>query len=260
MIVGVYGIGYLLAAMDPVRHWPIVLVGLLGKIFGPIGFLFSAVRSTLPITFGMTIVTNDLIWWAPFAMILWHAFRSEMAPPPTGDDGSRAIDSIRSDHGQTLSELSQGRPILVTFLRHSGCVFYREAVADLMQLRAQLVEKGVRIALVQMGPVTDHATCSLLGATPDISRFSDPDCRLYREFGLKRGTAKQLFGPAVWWPGFKAILRGHGIGKLDGDGCQLGGTFLIRDGQIVAAYRCHTSADHADYLALADLATPGASL
>ncbi len=30
MIVGVYGIGYLAAARDPVRHWPIVLVGFLG--------------------------------------------------------------------------------------------------------------------------------------------------------------------------------------------------------------------------------------
>ena len=38
MIVGVYGIGYIIAASDPRNHWPIVLVGLLGKIFGPIGF------------------------------------------------------------------------------------------------------------------------------------------------------------------------------------------------------------------------------
>src|SRR5215468_2521786 len=42
MIVGVYGIGYACAARDPLRHWPIVLVGLLGKIFGPLGFLLSA--------------------------------------------------------------------------------------------------------------------------------------------------------------------------------------------------------------------------
>ena len=33
MMVGVYGIGYLLAAMNPRQHWPIVLVGLLGKNF-----------------------------------------------------------------------------------------------------------------------------------------------------------------------------------------------------------------------------------
>ena len=33
MIVGVYGLGYAIAADDPYRHWPIVLVGFLGKIF-----------------------------------------------------------------------------------------------------------------------------------------------------------------------------------------------------------------------------------
>ena len=70
MIVGVYGVGYAAAALDPLRHWPIVLVGLLGKIFGPIGFLFAAVRGELPPSFGLTLLTNDLIWWAPFALIL----------------------------------------------------------------------------------------------------------------------------------------------------------------------------------------------
>ena len=67
MIVGVYGLGYLIASHHPLRHWPIVLVGLLGKIFGPIGFLGAALREELPWSWGVTIVTNDLIWWIPFA-------------------------------------------------------------------------------------------------------------------------------------------------------------------------------------------------
>jgi small multidrug resistance pump len=75
MIVGVYGIGYAVAAFDPVRHWPIVLVGLLGKIFGPIGFLEAAVRGTLPWKMGWTIITNDLIWWLPFVVILRLAWQ-----------------------------------------------------------------------------------------------------------------------------------------------------------------------------------------
>lgn len=32
MIVGVYGVGYWIASTAPLRHWPIVFVGLLGKI------------------------------------------------------------------------------------------------------------------------------------------------------------------------------------------------------------------------------------
>jgi len=71
MMVGVYGIGYGIAALDPVRHWPIVLVGLLGKIFGPIGFVSAANSGRFPIAMGWTILTNDLIWWIPFSLILW---------------------------------------------------------------------------------------------------------------------------------------------------------------------------------------------
>ncbi|MDZ4771944.1 MAG: SRPBCC family protein [Planctomycetota bacterium] len=73
MIVGVYGVGYILAAGDPRRHWPIVLVGLLGKILGPLGFAAALLQGTFPPLFGVTILTNDLVWWVPFGMILFDA-------------------------------------------------------------------------------------------------------------------------------------------------------------------------------------------
>lgn len=70
MIVGVYGIGYAIAASDPFRHWPIVLVGLLGKVCGPLGFFQAVWQSRFPAKMGWTILTNDLIWWIPFTLIL----------------------------------------------------------------------------------------------------------------------------------------------------------------------------------------------
>jgi hypothetical protein len=76
MIVGVYGIGYGIAAFAPLRHWPIVLVGLLGKVFGPIGFLDAALRGEMPWRCGWLIVTNDLIWWLPFTALLLAARRA----------------------------------------------------------------------------------------------------------------------------------------------------------------------------------------
>lgn len=79
MIVGVYGIGYGIAAFDPVRHWPIVLVGFLGKLFGPIGFLQAALQGRLPWRFGWLNVTNDLIWLLPFALVLWRAYQTNFS-------------------------------------------------------------------------------------------------------------------------------------------------------------------------------------
>ena len=70
MIVGVYGIGYWLAAQNPLVHWPIVLVGFMGKILGPLGFAMAILKEELPLIFGIHIIFNDLIWWAPFFLIL----------------------------------------------------------------------------------------------------------------------------------------------------------------------------------------------
>ena len=76
MIVGVYGVGYWVASWDPLRHWPITLVGLLGKVFGPIGFAGALLSGRFPLAFGWNILTNDLIWWLPFAGILLAAWRA----------------------------------------------------------------------------------------------------------------------------------------------------------------------------------------
>ena len=56
MIVGVYGIGYWMAANNPKVHWPIVLVGFIGKILGPIGFAKALMNGELPLKFGLNII------------------------------------------------------------------------------------------------------------------------------------------------------------------------------------------------------------
>lgn len=76
MIVGVYGVGYLLAARDPVRHWELVFVGLLGKVLGPVGLAVGVMRDEIPPAALATIIPNDLIWWVPFGLILRQAHRT----------------------------------------------------------------------------------------------------------------------------------------------------------------------------------------
>jgi hypothetical protein len=77
MVVGVYGVAYLIAATAPARHWAVVFVGLLGKILGPIGMVWSLAQATLPHAAALLCVFNDLIWWLPFGLILWWVYRSE---------------------------------------------------------------------------------------------------------------------------------------------------------------------------------------
>jgi small multidrug resistance pump len=75
MIVGVYGVGYWIAGNDYEKHWVIVLVGFLGKVFGPIGFGKALYDQTFNMAFGMQIIFNDLIWWVPFGYILYKVWR-----------------------------------------------------------------------------------------------------------------------------------------------------------------------------------------
>ena len=84
MIVGVYGIGYWIAAYNPARHWPIILVGFLGKFLGPIGIANAIWSEVFPLSFVWTTITNDLIWLVPFGLILRWAYIANNSEPPTG--------------------------------------------------------------------------------------------------------------------------------------------------------------------------------
>ena len=75
MFVLVYAPAYWWAARDPLRHRHFIVIGLLGKLFGPIGFIWSAFNGQLPLVFGLTLLTNDLIWWPAFGLFLRDAAR-----------------------------------------------------------------------------------------------------------------------------------------------------------------------------------------
>jgi len=79
----------------------------------------------------------------------------------------------------------------------------------------------------------------------DVPSISDPECALFRAYQLPRGSWYQLFGPRVWIEGFKtAILKGYGLGKLVGDGFQLSGAFVLKNGEVVHEYPSKDAADN----------------
>jgi hypothetical protein len=73
MVIGLYGLAYYWASYDYIRHWPIVMIGLMGKVFGPLGYIYNIAMGTAPASFGYTLIPNDLIWWIPCVMMINHA-------------------------------------------------------------------------------------------------------------------------------------------------------------------------------------------
>ena len=222
----------------------------------------ALVKGTFPASFGLINLTNDLVWWVPFGMILWLATKAygTQGRPETTDaefaDARAAMAAMRVDGGEgagrTLLELSEEAPRLVLFLRHSGCTFCREAAADLAAKRAGIEARGVRAMVVLMSDDPRAAGFLAKYGLGDVSRVSDPSGRTYRAFGLRRGTAWQLFGPRMFWRGLVAgIVRGHGVGALEGDGFQMPGTFLVHLGVIVKAQPAKYAAERPDLEGLA---------
>ena len=78
MMVGVYGIGYYLLARDPVRYAGFIWIGLLGKVLGPLGYLWHAAQGTLPWQFGWVVLFNDVIWWPVFLLFAWKHARNPL--------------------------------------------------------------------------------------------------------------------------------------------------------------------------------------
>ena len=75
MFVLVFAPAYWWASQDPYRHRHLVLIGLLGKTLGPLGYVWAAASGALPVAFGWIIVANDRVWWPALAACVHAAAR-----------------------------------------------------------------------------------------------------------------------------------------------------------------------------------------
>lgn len=85
MVLGLYGLLYAYGALHLERARPIIAVGLLGKLLGPIGWILAVHAGELPVRTFAFIAFDDLVWWLPFAIFLLEGSRAgqrlrELAP------------------------------------------------------------------------------------------------------------------------------------------------------------------------------------
>jgi len=62
MFVGVYGYGYWVVGCHPYNYPQLVVIGLLGKTLGPIGWAYHVYLGNIPLQTMWINVFNDLIW------------------------------------------------------------------------------------------------------------------------------------------------------------------------------------------------------
>ncbi len=246
-VMAVFGSGLLVAARNPIHHWLIVLAGLVKFSLGIGGFGMALWNREIPWQSGWMLLVDDLIWWFPFAGILWATLQAHAGVPPTRNtpysiEEAAAVYTLSG--GDTLAVASHNKMLALVFLRHFGCTFTRQILRELETLQREARVHGAELVLVhmlQVGKETEY-----LGERSGIRRIADPRCELYRAFGLGKGGFLELFGPQVWWRGAVALFKGCGVGHLAGDGLQMPGAFLFREGEIVASQRARSASDLPD--------------
>ena len=167
-----------------------------------------------------------------------------MRPLPSYDLGDARLET-----GEKLSVYAKNRLILLVFLRHLGCLFCREMLGDLARQRPELEARNATIVLVHMAEEENAAPLLAKYGADDLPRVSDPERVLYRAFGLAAGRLEQLIAPTVWVRGLVSLItEGHRPGTKQGDGRQMPGVFVLRDGAVLNAYRHQRISDRPQYL------------
>jgi hypothetical protein len=258
MIVGVYGLGFIIASTNPLRHWPIVLVGFLGKLFGPIGFLYYYIKGDLPLVVLNMNFTNDIIWLVPFGLILYNAYKHEylldndiIAFSEHNTEDLLAWHS--TNKSETILDLSMSQPVMMVFLRHFGCTFCRETLQDLYRYRDAIEKQGTKIVLVHQLSEKEAIQELKKFHLDDLDQVSDPELMLFKGFHLRRGTILQLFGLQEWKSFLKfGVIGGLGIGSPgEQDPFQMPGIFIIQDGKIIKQFVHKRASDVPPYVELA---------
>ncbi|MBK8699912.1 MAG: redoxin domain-containing protein [Saprospiraceae bacterium] len=156
---------------------------------------------------------------------------------------------MKTSDGSDVFTLSQQKLIFLVFLRHFGCVFCRESLLDLSKKRNLFSQNGLVPVFVHM---TDEPTAESyfqqyqLGG---VTHVADPECKFYLSFGLVKGRFNQLFGLKSLSRGFE-IAATKGIFPtvtMIGDGYQMPGIFLIKNGKVLDSYIHAHAWDKPDY-------------
>ena len=162
-----------------------------------------------------------------------------------------ALSEIKTNTGEDIQTLSESKTILLVFLRHFGCQFCRQAIDEISKVRMRLLLGGTEIVFVHMATHELAEEYFQKFNLSGVHHVSDPDCGLYADFGLVKGTTTQLFGLQSWYRGFTLISKyGSEIGRQLGDNFQMPGVFVIQNGVIKNSFIHKIVSDRPDYFKL----------
>jgi hypothetical protein len=146
------------------------------------------------------------------------------------------------------------RPAVVVWLRHFGCVFCREQVAEIRAVRSEIEARGAEIVFVGNGTPRAAAWFQKKFAADSIV-LTDPELVTYKAIGARSGILSTM-GPSAWGAGLRAFRSGARQSTTKGHPYQQGGLVVMAPrNRVLYKHVSRAAGDHApvaDVLAALD--------
>lgn len=137
---------------------------------------------------------------------------------------------------------------LLVLLRHFGCLFCREMVADLKEISSKPGSPETILFFYQ-GTVAEGREF-FAEHWPSAQAIADGTLKFYKSLGIPKASLGQLANPAVWRQGMKALAKGHRPGIPQGNVLQMPGLLLVENETIVWRHDFEHMGDHPNFRSL----------
>ncbi len=124
-----------------------------------------------------------------------------------------------------VASLWSGRSAVLLFVRHFGCIFCRQQVAEMLPHLDRIRALGGELFVIGNGSVEEAREFAVEHAER-FPVFTDPSKATYCELGMKRGLGTVL-RPSVVARGLRAMRKGFHQSRVAGDPWQQGGVVVI---------------------------------
>lgn len=153
---------------------------------------------------------------------------------------------VRSSSGQdmTIGAIRNERRGVLVFVRHFGCIFCRDRVAQTIAGVQERVMDDEFVAIVGNG-TTPMAQDFIETFGLEIPLYTDRLGSVYRTLGMER---KLGLGPRSWLSAISAFRKGHRQGQVRGDPLQQGGAIVFdANGRVVHSQIDESAGENVDW-------------
>jgi peroxiredoxin len=142
-----------------------------------------------------------------------------------------------------LGDCWDERPVVLAMIRHFGCLFCKEQVAELSKVAGSIHELGAELVVLgNGGPQHVRWFIEDFGVTTPV--LTDPSLESYDAVGAKHGWLSGA-NPQTFLASLRAWRKGYRQTGTKGDRFQQGGVFVIMpDGSMPFRYVSRYAGDH----------------